>query len=155
MALGVDREELPHIRRGALLHDVGKMLVPDNVLTKQGPLDAQERTLVRRHPEYAYDILGSIGFLRKALAIPAFHHERWDGTGYPRGLEGENIPVAARALAVADVYETLTTSRAYGPAMTSDEALSYIIDQRGSQFDPQVVDVLEKILSAVDGRARP
>lgn len=146
-AMGVDREELPHIRRGALLHDVGKMLVPEYVLTKQGPLDAQERTLVRKHPEYAYDILGSIGFLRRALAIPSFHHERWDGTGYPRGLDGESIPVAARVLAVADVYETLMTARAYGPAMTSEEALSYIVDQSGTQFCPRAVEALVAIVS--------
>jgi hypothetical protein len=141
-ALGFSKQELPHLRRGALLHDIGKMMVPEEVLTKPGALDEGERALVRKHPEYAYDLLGSIEFLRRALPVPAFHHEHWDGSGYPRGLEREGIPLSARIFAVADVYETMTSSRAYSPAQGSNEVLHHIVEESGSHFDPRVVEAL-------------
>jgi PAS domain S-box-containing protein len=149
-ALGVGPERLPDIRRGALLHDIGKILVPDAVLHKGGPLDEAERAGLRRHPEYAYDLLGASEFLRPALEIPYFHHERWDGTGYPRGLKGEEIPLAARIFAVADAYDVLMSDRSYRLAGTHQAALKHILDRSGRCFDPRVVTAF---LEIVDGRA--
>jgi PAS domain S-box-containing protein/putative nucleotidyltransferase with HDIG domain len=119
--IGVDQRELIHIQRGALLHDIGKMGVPDSVLLKRGPLSDEERKLIEQHTVYAYELLSPIDFLRPAIDIPYCHHERWDGTGYPRGLAGEEIPLAARIFAIVDVYDALTSERPYrppGPART-------------------------------------
>jgi PAS domain S-box-containing protein len=137
---GFSREESLHIRRGALLHDIGKMGVPDNVLLKPEPLTEEEWIMMRKHPQYAYDLLRPITFLARALDIPYCHHEKWDGTGYPRGLKGEEIPLAARLFAVVDAWDALRADRPYRPAWSEEEALTYIREQSGRQFDPQVVE---------------
>ncbi|NLG09015.1 MAG: GAF domain-containing protein [Deinococcales bacterium] len=145
--LGIPRDQLVHVRRGALLHDIGKMGVPDEVLLKPGPLTDAEWALMKRHPEFAYQLLLPIEFLRPALAIPYCHHERWDGSGYPRGLKGEEIPLPARAFAVVDVYDALTSDRPYRPAWTRERALAYIRDNAGSQFDPRVVEEFLRMMA--------
>lgn len=139
-AMGLSEEQILHIRRGAILHDIGKMAIPDSILHKAGALTAEEEALMRRHPQFAYDMLQPIEFLRPALEIPYCHHEKWDGTGYPRGLKGEEIPLAARIFAVADVYDALTSDRPYRKAWTEAQTLEYIRAQSGKYFDPQVVE---------------
>jgi putative nucleotidyltransferase with HDIG domain len=147
--LGVPGERMSDIRRGALLHDIGKMAVPDAILQKPGPLDEEEWTLMRRHPEYAYTLLSGIGFLVHALEIPYCHHERWDGSGYPRGLKGAEIPLAARIFAVIDVYDALTSDRPYRHAWTQEAAREHIRSRAGIDFDPAVVDAfLQRIEQA-------
>ena len=135
-----------HIRRGALLHDVGKIGIPDSILHKPDKLTEEEWTIMRRHPQLAYDMLYPIEYLRRALEIPLNHHEKWDGTGYPRGLRGEEIPIVARLFAVVDVWDALTSDRPYRPAWSQEEALTYIRDQSGRHFDPQVVDLFFTIV---------
>jgi HD-GYP domain-containing protein (c-di-GMP phosphodiesterase class II) len=139
-ALGISRSEMAHIRRGALLHDIGKMGVPDRVLLKEGPLTEEEWVVMRNHPVLAHEWLSGIPFLRPALDIPYCHHERWDGTGYPRGLKGEQIPLAARIFAVVDVWDALTSNRPYRKAWTREKTLSHISEQAGSHFEPEVVN---------------
>ncbi len=138
-------EEMMHIRRGALLHDIGKMGVPDLILLKPSSLTAEEMAIMRKHPRYAYDLLSPIAYLRPALDIPYCHHEKWDGTGYPRGLRGEQIPLAARIFAVADVWDALLSDRPYRKAWTAEAAMNYIISQAGKHFDPKVVEVFTRI----------
>lgn len=137
--------EIMHMRRGALLHDMGKMAIPDNILLKQGALTDKEWVIMRKHPEFAYEMLRSISFLHQALEIPYCHHEKWDGTGYPRGLKGEEIPLSARIFAVADVWDALRYDRPYRKGWDSRKVLEYIREQSGKHFDPQVVDVFLKI----------
>ena len=139
-ALDMSDEEIMHIRRGSLLHDMGKIGIPDSILHKPDQLTDEEWTIMRKHPQLAYDMLYPIEYLRRALEIPLNHHEKWDGTGYPRGLKGEEIPIVARLFAVVDVWDALTSDRPYRPAWTKDEALAYIRDQSGKYFDPQVID---------------
>jgi response regulator RpfG family c-di-GMP phosphodiesterase len=139
--MGIGGEELTHIRRGALLHDIGKMGVPDRILLKPDELADDEWTVMRQHPVYAYRLLSPIRHLRQALDIPYCHHERWDGSGYPRGLAGEEIPRAARIFAVADVWDALTSDRPYRPAWSATQALAHIEEHAGVQFDPRVVEV--------------
>jgi PAS domain S-box-containing protein len=138
-SLGIDDEQIVHIRRGALLHDMGKLGIPDRVLLKPGKLTDEEWVIMRKHPQYAYDMLSSITYLRPALEIPYCHHEKWDGSGYPRGLKGEEIPLAARIFAVIDVWDALTSDRPYRKAWSHEQTLEYIRDQTGTHFDPQVV----------------
>ena len=138
--MGVREEEWIHYRRGALLHDIGKLGVPDAILQKAGALDDEEWALMRRHPIFAYQMLYPIEYLRPALEIPYCHHEKWDGSGYPRGLRGEEIPLAARIFAVVDVFDALTSNRPYRPAWSIRDALNYIQEQAGKHFDPQVVE---------------
>jgi response regulator RpfG family c-di-GMP phosphodiesterase len=147
-AMGVPEAELVHIRRGALLHDIGKLGIPDAILLKPGPLSEEEWEVMRRHPDYAFRWLAGIEFLRPALDIPYCHHERWDGGGYPRGLKGEEIPLAARIFAVVDVFDALTSDRPYRKAWSRDEALRYIHEQAGRQFDPKVVEVFLREVGA-------
>ncbi len=147
-AFGIDPEMMAHIRRGAILHDIGKMAIPDHILLKPGPLDEEEWVQMRQHPQIAYDMLRNIEYLQPALSIPYCHHERWDGSGYPRQLKGEEIPLAARLFAVADVWDALTSDRPYRKAWTREEALEYIRQQAGKQFDPRVVEVFLRIISA-------
>jgi len=137
--LGLRREELVHIRRGALLHDIGKMGVPDGILLKPGPLTEAEWAVMRQHPSYAYQLLEPIAFLRPALDIPYCHHEKWDGTGYPRGLKGNAIPLAARIFAVVDVWDALRSDRPYRAGWCAEQIREYIREQSGQHFDPDVV----------------
>jgi PAS domain S-box-containing protein len=138
--MGIRPEELVNIRRGALLHDIGKMGVPDNILLKPDKLNEEEWQHMRMHAVYAYNLLSNITYLADALDIPYCHHEKWNGTGYPRGLKGEEIPLAARIFAVADVYDALTSDRPYRVGWPPERALGYIREQSGSFFDPRVVD---------------
>ena len=143
---GFNEEDLLHLRWGTLLHDIGKMGVPDNILLKPEPLTEDEWLIMRKHPQYAYDLLKPIAFLGSALDIPYSHHEKWDGTGYPRGLKAYEIPFAARLFAVVDVWDALTSDRPYRPAWSKEEALAFIREQSGKHFDPQVVDVFISLL---------
>ena len=145
-SFGFSEEELLHIRRGALLHDIGKMGVPDHILFKPEPLTEEELAIMGKHAQYAYDLLKPIAFLQPALDIPYCHHEKWDGTGYPRGLKGEAIPIAARLFTIVDVWDALTSDRPYRPAWSEAEALTYIHEQSGKHFDPQVVDLFFKVI---------
>jgi cyclic di-GMP phosphodiesterase len=145
-AFGMSHDAIMHIRRGALLHDMGKIGVPDSILHKPGALTDEEWVRMRKHPQFAHDMLYPIEYLRPALEIPYSHHERWDGTGYPRRLKGEEIPMAARMFAVVDVWDALTSNRPYRPAWSEEEALAYIREQSGKHFDPQVVDLFFKII---------
>lgn len=139
-AMNVSEADMVHIRRGALLHDIGKMAVPDYILLKTGKLNDMEWVIMRKHPQYAYDMLAPITYLRPALDIPYCHHEKWDGTGYPRGLKGEQIPLAARIFAIVDVWDATTNARIYRPPWPKPEALRYIYSLSGKQFDPNVVE---------------
>jgi response regulator RpfG family c-di-GMP phosphodiesterase len=136
---GVEGAELQQLRLGALLHDIGKLALPDAVLTKPGKLDAEELELMRRHPQIAHDILDQVEFLRPSLAIPHAHHERWNGGGYPLGLRGEEIPLAARIFSVVDVWDALVSARVYKPAWPEHQVLPYLRDAAGTQFDPAIV----------------
>ncbi len=145
-AMGVPEVELVHIRRGALLHDIGKLGVPDEILLKPGPLSEQEWKLMRTHPQLAYEMLSPIAYLHPALDIPYCHHERWDGSGYPHGLAGIEIPQAARMFAVVDVWDALRSERPYRKAWSEEDALAYLKEQAGREFDPQVVETFLKVL---------
>ncbi len=138
--MGVSDDALLHMRRGALLHDIGKMAIPDSILLKPGELTEEERALVRKHPVYAYEMLYPIEFLRPAIDIPYCHHEKWDGTGYPRGLKGEEIPFAARIFPVLDVWDALVSNRPYRKALPHDEVRRHIQADSGKHFDPRVVE---------------
>ena len=144
-ALGISGDEIMHIRRGALLHDMGKIGIPDAILHKPAKLNDEEWGIMRKHPQLAYDMLYPIEYLRPALEIPLNHHEKWDGSGYPHGLKGEDIPIVARLFAVVDVWDALTSDRPYRPAWSEEEAATYIRQESGRHFDPQVVDLFFKI----------
>jgi PAS domain S-box-containing protein/putative nucleotidyltransferase with HDIG domain len=144
--IGLPEEQYLAIRWGSLLHDIGKMGVPDNILLSPEALTADEWVQMRRHPQYAYDLLKPIAFLRSALDIPYCHHEKWDGTGYPRGLRGTEIPLVARLFAIVDVWDALTSDRPYRPAWSKEEALAYIEEQAGKHFDPRVVESFLKLI---------
>lgn len=138
--LGIDESRHGWIWRGAILHDVGKMAIPDAILTKPGILSAEERSVMETHPLLAREMLEPIHFLRPCLPIPLYHHERWDGEGYPVGLSGTDIPVEARLFSVVDVYDALTSDRPYRPAWSEEETLEYIAEGSGTRFDPEVVE---------------
>lgn len=140
-ALGISDAELVDIRRGGLLHDIGKMGIPDEILNKPGPLTETEWELMWKHPVHAYELLSPIGYLQGALDIPYCHHEKWDGTGYPRGLAGTEIPLAARIFAVSDVYDALLSDRPYRQAWPFERVVEYVKGQAGKHFDPQVVEL--------------
>jgi len=137
--IGISPEQQIHIHRGALLHDIGKMGIADSILLKPASLTSDEWDEMRQHPIYAYELLRQIKFLEPALNIPYSHHERWDGKGYPRGLRGEQIPLPARIFAVIDVWDALRSNRPYRDAWPEQEVISYIRDESGKHFDPQVV----------------
>jgi len=139
--MGVKEEELIHIQRGALLHDIGKMGIPDAILLKSGKLIDEEWEIMRKHPVYAYQMLSRIDYLRPALDIPYRHHEKWDGSGYPRGLKGGEIPLSARIFAVVDVFDALMSDRPYRKAWPKEKVLEYLREQSGKHFDPRVVEV--------------
>jgi HD-GYP domain-containing protein (c-di-GMP phosphodiesterase class II) len=138
---GVSEEELAYIKYGALLHDIGKIGVPDRILLKPNSLTEEEWIIIRKHPLYAYDLFYAVEYLRSYLPIPYSHHERWDGTGYPQGLKGEEIPLAARLFAVIDVWDSLSCDRVYGKAWQQEKIMDYIQEESGTHFDPQVVDL--------------
>jgi putative nucleotidyltransferase with HDIG domain len=142
----VPEEDILHIRRGALLHDIGKMGIPDNILLKPGPLTKEEWEIMRKHPEYASQLLSPIQFLRPALAIPYSHHERWDGKGYPHGLKGERIPLPARMFTLVDVWDALTSDRPYRAAWAPQKTLEYIETQSGTMFDPAILRVFLRLI---------
>ena len=139
-SMGVDGDELLNIKRGALLHDIGKMAIPDGILLKPGKLTDDERLLIQQHPVYAYEMLNPIDFLLPAIDIPYCHHEKWDGTGYPRGLRGEDIPFSARIFPVIDVWDALISDRPYRKGLPQDEVRQYIHADSGKHFDPRVVN---------------
>ena len=145
-ALGVPEAGLVNVHRGALLHDIGKIGIPDAILLKPGPLTDEEWAVMRRHPVYAREMLSGIAFLRQALDIPHSHHEKWDGTGYPQGLRGEHIPLAARIFAVVDVWDALRSDRSYRKAWDDAKAIDYIREQAGKHFDPQVVEAFLRLI---------
>ena len=149
--MNVDELELENIQRGVLLHDIGKMGIPDHILLKPGPLTLGERKIIEEHPSLAREMLEQIEFLHPCMDIPYCHHERWDGTGYPNGLAGEEIPAAARLFAIVDVWDALTSDRTYRSAWSPDEALRYLKEQAGKAFDPRVV---HEFVSLMDARAR-
>jgi len=146
--IGLPEEELVHMHRGALLHDIGKMGVPDGILLKPGSLTEDEWVLMRKHTTFAYEMLAPIRYLKSAgIDIPYCHHEKWDGTGYPRGLKGEQIPLTARIFTVVDVWDAITSDRPYRAAWSKEKAMEYITEQSGKQFDPKIVDVFMKFIA--------
>jgi PAS domain S-box-containing protein len=147
-AAGIRESEMVHIRRGALLHDIGKMAIPDAILLKPGPLTQAEWEIIRMHPKYAYDLLSPIEYLRPAIDIPYCHHEWWDGSGYPRGLIGAQIPLAARVFSIIDVYDALEADRPYREGWGRERTLAYIREQAGKQFDPNLIELfLRRVVS--------
>lgn len=145
--MGFEGEALVHIRRGALLHDIGKMAIPDSILLKPGALTADEWSIMRRHPEFAHQLLWPIEYLRPAIPIPYSHHEWWNGEGYPQGLSGEEIPLPARIFAVIDVWDAMRSDRPYRQAIDEDEVRSYLQESRGIHFDGQVVEAFFELLN--------
>jgi putative nucleotidyltransferase with HDIG domain len=145
-AVGISENEMDYVRRGALLHDIGKMGVPDSVLLKPGTLNDREWEIMRRHPEYAYNLLEPIEYLRPVLDIPYCHHEKWDGSGYPRGLKGEEIPLMARVFAIVDVWDALMSDRPYRKAWSFEQAYKHIQEQSGTHFDPIIVAAFIEML---------
>ncbi|MFH1079918.1 MAG: PAS domain S-box protein [Pseudomonadota bacterium] len=145
--MGMRDSELVHVRRGALLHDIGKMGIPDGILLKPGQLNDEEWEIMRKHPVYAYELLSPISHLRPALDIPYCHHEKWDGTGYPRGLKGEQIPLAARIFAIVDIWDALSSDRPYRPAWPEEKVREHIKEQTGKHFDPKVVEAFLELLN--------
>ncbi len=146
-SMGMSEEALVDMRRGALLHDIGKIAMPDSILLKPGRLTEDEIAVMRKHPADARGFIEQIEFLKPAMAIPYSHHERWDGTGYPQGLKGEQIPLEARIFAIVDVWDALTSDRPYRKAMEPGEAMAYIVDQSGKHFDPRVVAAFHKLMN--------
>ncbi len=144
--MGIDEEELVYMRRGALLHDIGKLGVPDSILLKPDKLTDEEWIIMHQHPKYAYDMIQPIEYLRPALDIPFCHHEKWDGGGYPRGLQGNDIPLSARIFAIIDVWDALTSDRPYRPAWDRAKVMEYIKQQSGRHFDPYVVEQFIKMM---------
>ncbi|HTP02823.1 MAG TPA: HD domain-containing phosphohydrolase [Anaerolineales bacterium] len=145
--LGFSESEVVHVRRGAVLHDIGKMAIPDSILLKPGPLTPEEWEVIRQHPRYAYELLSPIPYLGSAIDIPHYHHERWDGAGYPHNLRESEIPLPARLFAVVDVYDALTSHRPYRPAWKPDDAAAYIGNQSGKHFDPEVAAEFLRMLN--------
>jgi PAS domain S-box-containing protein/putative nucleotidyltransferase with HDIG domain len=147
--MGIEQREHLNLRRGALLHDIGKMGIPDEILFKKGPLNDSEWVVMRKHPTYAYEMLQPIDYLHPALVIPKYHHEKWDGTGYPEKLSGEMIPLAARIFSIVDVWDALSSDRPYRAAWSTEAVLEYIRKNSGTYFDPKVVDVFIEHLNEI------
>ncbi len=145
--VGLTEAQLVQIRRGALLHDIGKMGIPDRILLKPGKLTDEEWEIMRRHPTYALEMLSPITFLQPALDIPYCHHEKWDGTGYPRGLKGEEIPLSARLFAIVDVWDALRSDRPYRLAWPASKVRDHLRSLSGTHFDPCVVDIFLEIIA--------
>ncbi|MFN8414213.1 MAG: HD domain-containing phosphohydrolase [Anaerolineales bacterium] len=145
--MGISDTELVHIRRGSIMHDIGKVAIPDHILFKPAALTSEEWKIMQRHPTIAMEILAPISYLTPALAIPWSHHEKWDGSGYPQGLSGEEIPLAARLFALADVYDALTSDRPYRQAWSSQDAVSYLHENIGTHFDPQIAPTFIEMIT--------
>lgn len=144
-AMGMTTDELVHLRRGAVLHDIGKLCIPEKILFKEGPLDEYEWEIMKQHPIYAQEFVADIQFLQPATNILLFHHERWDGSGYPLGLKGKQIPLAARIFMVIDVWDALSFDRPYRKAWSLDKVRKYLRESAGKLFDPKVVEVFLEI----------
>ncbi|RPI78402.1 MAG: GAF domain-containing protein, partial [Chloroflexi bacterium] len=145
--VGVNEAEMINIRRGALLHDIGKVAISDSILRKTGPLTPEERAEMEQHPVYAYELLSPISYLQPALDIPYCHHEKWDGTGYPRRLKGEQIPLTARIFAIVDVWDALRSNRPYREAWPENKVLQYLANESGKHFDPRLLDTFLNLLN--------
>ncbi|ACS99126.1 HD-GYP domain-containing protein [Paenibacillus sp. JDR-2] len=143
--LGLNSDQLRAIAQGGIVHDIGKLIVPDNILNKPGKLTPEERDIIEKHPVTGFNLCRRLGFMQEELAVIRSHHERWDGSGYPDALSGDNIPLLARVTAVADVYDALTSSRSYRAALSHEEAMTIILKERGKHFDPLCVDALVRI----------
>ena len=150
---GIPAAEIVHIRRGALLHDIGKVGVPDHILRKKVPLTGSERAVISRHPVVAFELLSPIPYFRPALDIPYCHHEKWDGTGYPRGLKGSQIPFTARLFTVIDTWDALLSDRPYRPAWPVEQTRDYMIAESGRSFEPKVVETFLSAMDTADGVA--
>ncbi len=151
-AAGMDDKKAVQAKHGALLHDIGKLVVPSAILNKPGPLSDEEWKIMQCHPAVASEMLASMGFTEgPTVEIPHYHHERWDGSGYPRGLKGKEIPLAARLFAVIDVYDALTSDRPYRKAWSKSDALRYLQDEVGTQFDPDAVEALARMFQGLSG----
>ena len=146
----MNEEELKHVKRGALLHDMGKMGIPDSILLKPGKLTDEEWEIMRRHPEYAYEMLLPITYLRPALDIPYHHHEKWDGTGYPQGLKGDGIPQSARLFAMVDVWDALRSDRSYRASWPAEKVREHIRSLSGTHFDPRAVELFMELTKVED-----
>ncbi len=145
----IEEQQITYIRWGALLHDIGKMGVPDNILLKHGALTEEEWKIMRQHPVYAYQMLSPIAYLRPALDIPYYHHEKWDGSGYPFGLRADQIPLVARMFAVVDAWDALTNDRPYRVAWSRSETMAYLREQSEHSFDPKIVEIFLQIIWAL------
>jgi putative nucleotidyltransferase with HDIG domain len=145
--LGMGNDDLIHLRNGALLHDIGKMGIPDAILNKPGPLNGEEWGLMKRHPEFGFEILSPIPFLKPAAEIAYCHHENWDGRGYPRGLKGDDIPLMARIVSVCNVFDSLASDQRYRKGWDKKVASGYIEGAAGKQFDPQIVVAFMRIIA--------
>ncbi len=145
--IGIPEEELVYIRRGAILHDIGKMGIPDSILLKASSLTEEEWEIMKLHPTLAYEMLSNIPFLKPSVDIPYNHHERWDGKGYPRGLAGEDIPLAARIFTIIDTFDALTSDRVYRPAWSMEKVLAHIKEQAGTKFEPRIVSIFLELIA--------
>ena len=144
-----DENAIRYVYYGALLHDIGKMGIPDEILNKPGELTSEERAIINQHPIYAFEMLKDIEYLQQAISIPYSHHENWDGTGYPQGLQGEEIPLPARIFSVVDNWDALTSDRPYRNAWKKEKVLNYIKEQSGKKFDPQVVEIFVNQVASI------
>jgi HD-GYP domain-containing protein (c-di-GMP phosphodiesterase class II) len=140
-AMGLNEEEIVYMRRGALVHDIGKLAIPDDILLKPGALNDDERKILQQHPVYAKQMLMDVSFLRPCVDVAYSHHERWDGQGYPDGLKGENIPLKARIFAVVDQWDALSSDRPYRKAWSRDDVIAYLRENSGKIYDPKIVNV--------------
>jgi HD-GYP domain-containing protein (c-di-GMP phosphodiesterase class II) len=148
--MNINDDDIVNIYRGVLLHDIGKMGVPDQILRKTGPLTDPEWTEMRKHPQHAFDLLSPIPYLRPALDIPYCHHEHWDGSGYPRGLKGEQIPLAARVFSIVDIWDALLSDRPYRDAWPEKKVIAYLKSISGTILDPRVVEAFLKMVDEDD-----
>ena len=145
-AIGIKGADLVNIQRGALLHDIGKIGVPDTILKNSGPLSQKERRIMETHTQLGHDMLWDIDYLRPAIDIPYYHHENWDGSGYPHGLKGKEIPLAARLFAIVDVWDALRSDRVYRKAYPDDKVLKILKSDRGIKYDPELLDIFIKLI---------
>ncbi len=147
-------ERMDHFRRGVLLHDIGKMGIPDSILCKPGPLTDAEKRVMQNHPVYARDLIKPISYLSPAADIPYCHHEKWDGTGYPRGIQGDAIPIEARIFSVVDVWDAMRSKRSYRAAIPETQVVEYLRTEKGRSFDPQIVDEFLNLLQIPEARTK-